>query len=275
MESKQTKITDEEAVLLLESGMSLAKIGRDYKISADCLSLRLRKKGIKIINRQNERSTNHDFFEIIDTEEKAYWLGFLFADGNVHGTTNQIELGLSMKDKSHLEKYVKALNLECEVKFREKTKSNRVTFFSKKMKQDLIDKGCVPKKSLILERPKNIPNHLNIHFIRGYFDGDGCLSIMRKNKGIDLYTPTCKMLGTKDLLTFIQETINLTSGKLIISNKKGDERCKEFGYYSSNAILFLNMIYNNANVYLDRKYLRYKTLRENNFAVQREKFFGL
>ena len=90
-------------------------------------------------------------FEKIDTEEKAYWLGFLYADGNVSNHENKIELILAEKDVGHLEKFKRFLNIKNKICYREATKAYRISFRSEKCKQDLIDKGCIPNKSLILK----------------------------------------------------------------------------------------------------------------------------
>ena len=117
-------------------------------------------------------------FEIIDTEEKAYWLGFLYADGSVSSTDNRIELGLAEKDLNHIEKFKEFIGIPNKISYRPQTKSYRYSFKSIPCKEDLIKHGCVPKKSLILKFPteEQVPEHLIRHFIRGYFDGDGWFS---------------------------------------------------------------------------------------------------
>ena len=75
----------------------------------------------------------------------------------------------------------------------------RLCLNSVKFGNDLEKHGCVPNKSFILRRP-NIEEGLIRHFVRGYFDGDGCVSF---NKELDNYIYT--ILGTKDILSFIQE----------------------------------------------------------------------
>jgi hypothetical protein len=118
---------------------------------------------------------NIDIFQNIDTEEKAYWLGFLYADGCVHSQENKIELGLAEKDYEHLNKFRNFLQIKNKIAYRDSTKSYRLSFRSKKSKQDLIALGYIPCKSLLLHFPNSqqVPDYLIKHFIRGYFDGDG------------------------------------------------------------------------------------------------------
>lgn len=92
-------------------------------------------------------------FETIDTEEKAYWLGFLYADGSVGSNDDRIELGLAERDFHHIEKFRNFIGINNKISYREKTKSYRYAFKSQNCKQDLINKGCVPRKSLILKYP--------------------------------------------------------------------------------------------------------------------------
>lgn len=270
------RLSDEEAIRLLDFGLSLEYIGKTFKMSSDCLSKRVKAKGYKIINRQNERGTNHSLFERIDSEEKAYWLGFICADGNVHSTTNQISISLAYVDLSHLEKFKKFIGAKNVIIDYKKTKSYKYQFYSKKMKQDLINLGCVPRKSLVLQFPKEklIPKNLIKHFIRGYFDGDGCLSYSRKSKLNDLIAPTACIIGTENMLEGIRINLGINSGKLRLANKSGNPLVKEFGYYGKNAIIFLKELYENSNIYLDRKFKRYTTFKNANFAVHRGNFMN-
>ena len=136
---------------------------------------------------------NYNYFDTIDTEEKAYWLGFLFADGNLSVpsyTTKEgkikngrykISLELKAEDIEHLKKFAKAIDYEKEIKtvkcsgYDDTTKRCRLMFNNKHMWNTLNNLGCTPRKSLTLQFP-NISEKLEIPFIRGYFDGDGCLS---------------------------------------------------------------------------------------------------
>lgn len=94
-----------------------------------------------------------NIFEKIDTEEKAYWLGFLYADGAIGSKEDKIELGLAEKDLSQIEKFRSFTMINNKISYRPKTRSYRYSFRSQKCKDDLINKGCLPKKSLILVFP--------------------------------------------------------------------------------------------------------------------------
>ena len=89
--------------------LSLAKVAGKYQIDRTHLSNTLKKLGIEVINKQNLIRVDETVFNTIDTEEKAYWLGFMFADGFVLSADNTIGLDLAEKDFHHLEKYKKFL----------------------------------------------------------------------------------------------------------------------------------------------------------------------
>lgn len=223
---------------------------------------------------------NEHYFETIDTEDKAYWLGFLFADGNVSFGKDKygkrkgctIEITLAEKDKNHLYKLLTCLNSDKNYPLEKRIVKNnnkeyvayRLCLNSVVMGNDLESKGCVPNKSLILKRPI-IKSELNRHFIRGYFDGDGCVHINE-----ELNNTTYAVLGTQDMLAFIKEESGISS-KITIRQVKRNEEYKSFyeiriGGINSK-ILFHNYIYKDAKIYLERKYIKsckiYKLLLNN------------
>lgn len=267
-------ITDEEAISLLENNWSLSKISKVYNICSNSLSKRLKKKSYIIINKQNERGTNHNVFETIDTEEKAYWLGFLYADGSIHSKTNQIELSLKESDFSHLEKFKLFIGAQNKIIYREKTKSYRYCFFSKKIRKDLINLGCFPRKTEKLTFPNLTNDLLKLSFIRGYFDGDGCLTY-KKTKKDKLY-PLIGVIGTENILKNILKFFNLDKN-LYLANKKENSSNKifEFKLGKKDSIYFLEKIYEDSKIHLDRKYNKFFIFKQNNYAVLDKKLLGL
>ena len=204
----------------------------------------------------NHLTFNDRIFEQINSEENSYWFGFLCADGCIHqGQYDyRIELGLCKQDYGHLVKYKNFIGKDNKISYRPKTKSYRYNFRDKKVHNDLIATGCTPAKSLTLEFPSYniIPKRLMRHFIRGYFDGDG--SIWYSNK-------TCggSILGTKNFLLGLQKEVPcLSHYKIIPVHAERPDTAQRIGFMGKNMLDFLNFLYKNANVYLDRKYFRYK-----------------
>lgn len=113
------------------------------------------------------------FFEKIDTEEKAYFLGWLYSDGNVCKKMKTISIDLHGKDMEILEKLNDLIYFERKCyKYREKAK---LLLCRKIMCEDFLNKGCMPAKTYILKFPTidQVPENLLPHFIRGLWDGDG------------------------------------------------------------------------------------------------------
>lgn len=227
---------------------NLQVVCKKFKVSPGHFSKYLKAQGVCIENRNNE--IIHDYFENINTEEKAYWLGFLFADGNVSKNKNYISLGLNKKDIKHIESFAKCINCNSKI-FIDSKNIVRFSVGSSKMKKDLVNKGCVPCKSLILSEPLNLPEHLTKHFIRGYFDGDGCIYYVNSKKD----QPGISFVGTKKLLKYISIKLNLEKEPSIKTN------CKNtfyINYTGSNARRVLNYLYEESTIHLDRKYEKYK-----------------
>ena len=216
---------------------------------------------------------NKDYFEKIDTPDKAYWLGFLYADGCINRyyrndklKSMTLELGLSYKDKDHLEKFKYCLDTN--VPIFEKTnklngqeyKSVRIQINNTKLCYDLCDLGCTPHKTYDIKFPSYdiVPKELIRDFIRGFFDGDGCISISTMNNKPHIFT---MITGMSDMLKSISDF--LVSEKIIRINPAilKDNR-REHTYSMSihgkdTNKEFLDYLYKDSNIYLDRKYKQY------------------
>lgn len=196
---------------------------------------------------------DEDFFEAIDTEDKAYWLGFLYADGYVSEKKNSIELGLKESDKEHLEKFKASLCANHKLSQTRKTVGGkeyvgyRLTLNSEKLKSDLINKGCVVRKTLRLSFPSHdiVPAHLIRHFIRGYVDADGCIVVSENKVSVEV-------VGTIEFLQGYIKALGLHQNKIHYINKR--ETASRVMYGGSHALRILNTLYTDASIYLDRKY---------------------
>ena len=196
-----------------------------------------------------------DIFKKIDSEEKAYWLGFLEADGCLHsGNGNfRIELGLKAEDYYHLEKYKKFIGKDNKIAYRDKTKSYRYCFRDKTVHGDLIALGCTPTKSLSLVFPnkEQVPDELLLPFLRGYFDGDG--SFWFKNKlGMNILSSKMFLEGLKKRCPLLK---NISIYPIHYDRSDKGQRIQTGNQEIINQ--FLYDIYHNATIYLDRKYHKY------------------
>ena len=194
-----------------------------------------------------------NYFENIDTEEKAYWLGFIAADGNIRKDFHKLRIELNIKDIRHLEKFREALfgNMPIKEWVRYKNHSCYIEINSVQMCKDLLKYGITPNKSLSLKiQFDKIPEHLISHLIRGYFDGDGSLNMYEKD-GYEHWE--ISFIGTKHFLNYIMNFFNKrhtisTCGNNFRFNFKKGEDIKDI----------LDTLYKNATVYLDRKKEKYQ-----------------
>ena len=202
---------------------------------------------------------NENIFNKIDSADKAYWLGFLSADGYIT-KNNQIGLTLSEVDKEHIEKFRKFIGANYEVKTYKPSKTAwsennycRLLFTSKTMYKDLVDLGLTTNKTLDLKRP-NIDNKYVLDYIRGFIDADGSLtSYLPKNKKSKAYN--LKITSQEDILLFILENLNLSHLKIIKYKNKNASYISIGGNKQLDDIM--DLIYKDSNYYLDRKYDKY------------------
>lgn len=224
---------------------------------------KLVKRKIKLRNRTCLHSLNPEYFKNIDSEKKAYFLGFIFADGCVYENKKKTKISgliiqIQERDREIIDEFKKDINSTHNISFVEpqiKTWQRKVvfTFSNIEFVSHLVSKGCLPRKSQSCFFPKNkLDNKYFRHFIRGYFDGDGSICSTS-----DYYVyPTIRICAT---LEFAEEIKNIVRKKLDINTgifyKKSS--IYDVEYSKVRAMKFLDWIYQDATMYLKRKYNRY------------------
>lgn len=188
------KLTEEQQnkiVRLYETGKSLDACAKSYGVSNGTISRIISKRStVRLVRRQFDEN----FFEVIDTPIKAYWFGFLAADGYAKksGSNYHITINLKAADVGHLEKFKKALKSDHKIKLVSRENpfgrfpSVRFELSSKKMVEDLHRNGLYKFKSECVM--PLLHNNLQNHFWRGFMDGDGWICFYknkRDRKGID------------------------------------------------------------------------------------------
>jgi len=206
---------------------------------------------------------NERIFEFIDSETKAYWLGFLAADGHV-SDEGRLHLKLSLNDVSHLEKYKSFLEYTGPIEVREDSLGKSIRRFGKHLKyktallrissqkicSDLKRYNIIPRKSLILEFPNRLSDNLVSHYLRGYIDGDGCwyVNVGKYNDA------TLVVLSTESFLNRIQDI--LFSRKLIgrIYKLKHPSKIYKLEIRGRRLISKIaEWLYSDSTIFLDRK----------------------
>lgn len=221
----------------------------EYSVNAAAYTLGIRKEEPRKFIR---------YFKNIDTEEKAYWLGFLFADGCV----SDIKVSLSQSERCVIDRFQNSVGCNYKVQIvprKEHTFGNGKTYISKThyrveissidMANDLRKHGCVNNKSLVLEYPEHLSETLKNHFARGYFDGDGCIHGNVFNEHIVI-------AGTASVVDGIAKSCPLLL-KYSIHKSKNIYICH---ISNMQAMKFMEWMYRDATVFLQRKKDKYESL---------------
>jgi intein/homing endonuclease len=187
------------------------------------------------------------------TENCFYFLGFICADGCLK-KTGEIAININEKDVIILEKLQQYLQTKKPIYHYNKTKSVMFTFGNKHIFDNVLKFGLTTNKSLTLKFPNNIPDRMVNHFIRGYFDGDGCVSSINRKRTNSL---RINIVGTFEFLTDLQRYVSSKTG---ISHKKislitKNKNTYQLNYKGKNDIMKIkDFLYYNSNIHLDRKY---------------------
>lgn len=259
--SKEKKILREEIELLIKERLSGEEIAKKLGITRRTLYNKMEKFGLRL---NTSPRFNIFAFDTIDSEEKAYWLGFLYADGYVSSIHKQVEVSLKGEDFDHLVKFSKFLQDEridpvklSDVKSKEKLFSRcRYIIGNDHFHKRLCELGCTPKKSLTLIFPdKNIfsSEKLIYDFIRGYVDGDGSLSNTTSGR------LQMDVIGTIDFLTSVREIFPEFGN---IYTDKRNPNVHSIACSANNADKVAEKLYGHATIYLDRKYKKFAALRK-------------
>lgn len=247
-----------------KEGKTLEEIAILLGCCRQSLSVQLKKIGIKVVRKNVMYDINENIFDEVTDEEQAYWLGFLFADGNISKKNYYICINLSGKDLSHLEKFKKFLNYKREI-ITYKTKQgylvSRLSVSNKHMWNRLNEIGCTPNKTNILKFPIELfknKEHLIRHFIRGYWDGDGCLTYRDKDKK----RAEANVISTNDFLKEMQKYFPVKQKENIPIKHKENNIIRTWTCEGRSALKVAEYLYKNSKIYLERKYQKYLEFAE-------------
>lgn len=238
--------TINKLIEMYNNGFNTPQIGKILHLKRGIASYLLRKNNIQLKHRGPKSMIgNEDFFDKIDTEQKAYFLGWIMADGSVSVTNGQysLKLHIALKDKELIDIFLASIGSVNKTKARDgKYPSYYVSLTSVHMCKSLINLGVVPRKSGFEIFPDEIPLELKHHFIRGVFDGDGIVSDASNRSGF---------VGSKNMMVNILN--ELGEEQITIFNNKRSENIFYFlgGKKFSNKLY--NYLYQNATIWLSRK----------------------
>ena len=207
---------------------------------------------------------NETYFSNITSEEQAYWLGFIAADGNINDSSSKTALRLrvmlSQRDGSHVEKLKAAIGYSGDVRYHDSRSGTTIThkasidIASHQMASDLIACGVTPRKSFTLQ-PWDGPLYLMRHYWRGLFDGNGSLFTSKNGNWSAHYC------GSEFIVKAFQNYMMAQGIKGIKGGKGGALRHDrdtpdlwrvEYGGRKTPQAV-VRVMYDRATVYLDRK----------------------
>ena len=261
----------QEMIKLYNEGKSLNFIANKYntygaKIKSilirNGVRIRTRAEQNKITNQSRNLKVNHQYFDNIDSNEKAWLLGFLAADGNVASDRNRIKIGLSSIDKEILEKIKTMLESERKIINYETNNGfyvSELSWSSENQKKQLAKYGIVPNKTYKEMHLPNFDLEKQLSFILGYFDGDGCF----KDDGSTCRFEICSY-RPEILEDFAQVLNNFCNSNKKVYQDKSRKKYYTLTYSTKDAKKILNKLYSLNKVYLLRKYKKYKEWSERN-----------
>jgi hypothetical protein len=269
----------QEVLRLNNTLTSPSIISKQLKICRKSVYNILEKNGIKING--IERFNNHrkydidlTYFEKIDKPEKAYFLGWIYSDGCLDEKSKLFRISIQEKDKDILEKLMRLISNNAPIKFRKRNnnydnclRQDLVILQIKRIKiyNDLLKLGLYPNKSETLPFPtfSQVPEKFVFHFIRGYFDGDGCISVKHRENLVPLFS--AGMVCSKSFAKTLMEILRNYKIKSCITKKSTTDKVVDLRIpNNTDCINFLEKMYDDrGNLFLRRKYDKYvKILQE-------------
>lgn len=207
-------------------------------------------------------SVNENFFSIW-TPAMAYILGYLFADGSLEDASylRGKYLRVTSTDKQLIDITRSCLNSQHKIVIIPPMSPTRKTRYflrigNHKIFNDLLSLGLFPNKSLTMKFPK-IPSSLLPHFVRGYFDGDGHVGVVKKGTAFKKVT-TVFVSGSQDFLKSLASEMDKVLKLKINTIYKGD-KCYRLAYSTNDSVKIFKYIYKGSNgLFLSRKYRVFK-----------------
>lgn len=265
---KKYIFTEEQKDLVVklynELGSSV-DVGKLFNVGHKVITKILEERGIKrTAAKKRQYKINKNYFDNIDTQNKAYILGFLYADGCNFPKKGTVSMSLEERDKDVLERICNEINNEHPLEFIDYSNKHdfgytyknqyRMLMFSSHMCKALESHGMTPNKSLTLSFP-DVREDLLSHFIRGYFDGDGSIAQGKRDTNFIL-TITSTNNFCEKLKDIIEKNVGINCHIYDASNHNGITKVfTTTGRLQVKALL--DWLYKDADMYLERKYNRY------------------
>ena len=243
-----------------------------YNISESTLHKILNLHNINISYSRNRKYFfNEKYFDNINDEHKAYWLGFIYADGCHNVKRYSLAITLQERDSALLDKFYEDICCSKDVKIYYNKDFNKfyanVYIQHPHLSKTLLKQGVPDDKSFKIKFPGNeiVPDYLKRHFIRGYLDGDGCIQIPQDKRKM-----SWSIIGNYDCMNEMKKYIekNILNYKISIYQKESVYQIGKGGRFVTQT--FLDWLYKDATIYLQRKYDKYLEIVEYNKEKENE-----
>lgn len=244
---------EEEITDSYKRGMSVQKISAFYQIHRSTVQRILKRKKVTLRLGSPQFQYNVSFFDKYNYSS-CYWAGFIAADGCVRSGRDTLHIKLSITDLNHLEKFKKAIGYEGRV--HPKGDYCFIDVSGKWFPRALFDRYAITRRKTERVIVPSIPDKYINSFLRGFFDGDGCISV--STCPYVSFTCCSKRFLEQIREIFFDRGIRLKSKNRVPPIQKG---C-QISYSGRNAGMILGWMYGNAseNERLERKYHKFLTL---------------
>lgn len=250
------RITKEKMIEIknqYESGLSTCKIAELTGYSHVGILKALKRNNVEIRDMSHARqvySFDEEYFDIINTEEKVYWLGFICADGYLDYDRKAFQLMLSSKDKNHLNKFLKSINSNHPIRDYKNKEHNASRVYIRNIALfQSLSVFIKQNKTTSLTFPE-INSTLIKHFIRGYFDGDGYIY---SKKGYQKFSITSNKNFLTELKNILIEDIGLKNNKDELRHKDNPNVITINFSGINNVKKIYHYLYDNSTIFMERK----------------------
>ena len=257
----------EEIKIMINNGAFLIELAQHFKIDKETMRKRLSDLNLEVKNKNRiNRRIKSNYFSIIDSPEKAYWLGFLFTDGSVdhYHTCGRIRLQLQEKDEEILEQLKEDLCIDSKIIYNKRSNGTccSVEFVDEQIYNDLAKYGIIPNKTYNINRIpyETIPEEYLEAYALGLFDGDGSLSYSDNfSTDVTLNYTAYHEEEVKDFQKIINKLANIEN-----INKPFFTSAWHVQWRGRLQVLkILDVLYINCPRHLKRKYYKYLSLKNS------------
>lgn len=270
---EKVKRLDHVAVIAdYRAGDPMDVLGERYSVSRASIARLLAKHEVVLRSQSEARrqyALDETYFDDINLPDRAYYLGFLWADGCNKTYDNTVQIILSRKDEDMLVNFRAAMKSEGIIRhYVQRTVTGKLCeysdycIYSQRVSKRLEELGMVRAKTYAadLGLPKGLRPEMLRHFVRGLIDGDGCIWLSKRGA----FDVNVSAVGHPTILTTIHEAlkeIDVTS-TIVRLKLVNPDRChtKQLNIGGNrNAVQFLQWLYKDSQgIRLTRKYGYYQ-----------------